>query len=111
MNTHYEVLGVARTDPEDVIRAAYLTLARQHHPDRAGGDTATMTEVTNAYGVLKNAKRREAYDESLRLLNDECSTCHGDGRTYRSKGWHGKVSSLCEQCNGVGYVSRPKRRR
>ena len=36
--THYEVLGVAPTAPIAEVRHAYVALARQHHPDRAGGD-------------------------------------------------------------------------
>lgn len=32
----YAVLGVEPTDSASVIRAAYLRLARQYHPDKAG---------------------------------------------------------------------------
>ena len=62
----YEVLGVSRDASPDEIRKAYLKLARQHHPDRTGGDKASeekLKEINEAYGVLKNAEKRAKYDQ------------------------------------------------
>jgi curved DNA-binding protein CbpA len=61
----YEVLGVARSASESVIRAAYLKKAKRTHPDQ-GGKAEEFKEVARAYGVLGSAAKRLAYDETGR---------------------------------------------
>ena len=63
--THYEVLGVAPTAPISEVRRAYVALARQHHPDRAGGSADSMRAVNDAWSTLRDPDRRAAYDLSL----------------------------------------------
>ncbi len=48
----YDVLYLQAGAPLQLIQAAYKTLAKLHHPDVVGGDTATMVEINNAYDVL-----------------------------------------------------------
>ncbi|MGR6915393.1 DnaJ domain-containing protein [[Actinomadura] parvosata] len=65
----YERLGVARTATRDEIRKAYRRLAYRLHPDLHPGDTAAaerFKEVTEAYDVLSDPRRRQAYDLSGR---------------------------------------------
>jgi hypothetical protein len=64
--THYEVLGVAASAPMAELRAAYVALARIHHPDRSGGDAARMRAVNEAWATLSDPGRRALYDLSLR---------------------------------------------
>jgi molecular chaperone DnaJ len=61
---YYQVLGVARDASADEIKRAYRRLARQHHPDVAGdsADSERFKEVTNAYEVLSDPRKREMYD-------------------------------------------------
>jgi hypothetical protein len=71
--TYYEVLGVSGDAGHDVVRQAYLDLARRLHPDRAHGrspaDAASssrrMQDVNEAWRVLGDPDRRSAYDRSL----------------------------------------------
>lgn len=44
----WDVLEVRRDSPREVIRANYLRLSRDHHPD-VGGDPERMSEINNAY--------------------------------------------------------------
>jgi molecular chaperone DnaJ len=62
---YYEVLGVARTATEAEIKQAYRRLAMKFHPDRNPGNAeaeASFKEAKEAYEVLSEAGKREAYD-------------------------------------------------
>jgi hypothetical protein len=63
--THYDVLGVRPDARTDDIRAAYLRLARRHHPDHDGGSQEAMQAVNAAWQVLRDPARRSAYDREL----------------------------------------------
>lgn len=47
-NTVWSALHLSPGAPKEVVRAAYRALAALHHPD-AGGDTATMAKINDAY--------------------------------------------------------------
>jgi molecular chaperone DnaJ len=61
---YYQVLGVPRDASADDIKRAYRRLARQHHPDVSGNadDQERFKEVSNAYEVLSDPRKREMYD-------------------------------------------------
>jgi curved DNA-binding protein CbpA len=61
------VLGVdPRADPAE-IRAAYRTLAREHHPDVDGGSSAHMAVLNEAWSVLGSPDMRAHDDLELGL--------------------------------------------
>ncbi len=63
---YYEVLGVDRSAEIDEIKKAYRKLAVRYHPDRNAGDGRAeerFKEATEAYDVLSNPQKRQAYDQ------------------------------------------------
>lgn len=62
---YYAVLGIPRTASQKDIKKAFRTLAREHHPDTKGGDTAAeakFKEVNEANAVLSDPDKRVLYD-------------------------------------------------
>lgn len=59
---YYSILGVAKTATSDEIKQAYRKLAKEHHPDRTGGDDTTFKQINEAYDTLKDPQRRQEYD-------------------------------------------------
>lgn len=62
---YYETLGIARDASNDDIKKAYRKLAHKYHPDKGGtkGDEAKFREVNEAYQILSDPQKRQAYDQ------------------------------------------------
>lgn len=58
---YYDILGVDKKASKDEVKKAFRKLAQQHHPDK-GGDEARFKEITEAYSVLSDDKKRREYD-------------------------------------------------
>ncbi|MBI4185519.1 DnaJ domain-containing protein [Candidatus Berkelbacteria bacterium] len=62
MKDYYQILGVPASASVDEIKRAYRKLAHEHHPDK-GGDETRFKEISEAYQVLSDPKKRAAYDQ------------------------------------------------
>jgi len=62
MKNYYDILGVAKTATEEEIKSAFRKLAHKYHPDKKGGDEKKFKEVSEAYSVLSDKKKRAEYD-------------------------------------------------
>lgn len=62
MKNYYDILGVAKSASEDDIKRAFRKLAQKYHPDKKGGDEARFKEVSEAYAILSDKKKRAEYD-------------------------------------------------
>ncbi|XP_060668609.1 uncharacterized protein LOC107408057 isoform X1 [Ziziphus jujuba] len=62
---YYATLGVPKSASGKEIKAAYRRLARQYHPDvnKQPGATEKFKEISAAYEVLSDDKKRAMYDQ------------------------------------------------
>lgn len=63
---YYDVLGIRKTADAAAIKKAYRKLAKQYHPDSNEGNAFAaerFKEITEAYDVLGDEKKRKLYDQ------------------------------------------------
>lgn len=68
--TFYDVLGIRENATDEEIRASYLRLAQQYHPDRVVGeatedDRAHFKAIQEAYEVLHDPDKRREYHRQI----------------------------------------------
>ncbi|EPQ28400.1 uncharacterized protein PFL1_04227 [Pseudozyma flocculosa PF-1] len=89
----YTIFGVSRTASKAEIRAAYLGLVRQHHPDKAQqsdssllapdtSSSALIRQLNTAYSILSDDLTRQAYDRALeaQISQAEAAKQQRDGK-------------------------------
>ncbi|WP_159799965.1 J domain-containing protein [Flavobacterium sp. MK4S-17] len=73
MKNHYKILGVTPGCSQAEIKKAYRTLAVQYHPDKNSGNHKSeelFKEIAEAYGILGEPAKRNAYDYALGYIKD-----------------------------------------
>lgn len=86
---YYKILGVPADALDDQIRRAFRARAKQLHPDskpaaQQGEATREFNLLTEAYETLKDAGRRQAYDEQLRNPRQLMAHRASEGRPSRA---------------------------
>lgn len=69
MKNYYTILGLQSNASAKQIREKWVFLAKELHPDtnaHPGADRA-LAEVNEAYAVLRDPKKRRAYDLTLKV--------------------------------------------
>jgi len=85
----YKALGVAPSASDDEIKRAYRKLAKDLHPDKNPGDTASeqrFKDISEAYAVLSDKTQRGEYD-AIRTMS------HGGARFTAGPGGAGGFSN------------------
>ena len=101
---YYEVLGVPRDASAEDIKKAYRRLARQLHPDVNPAEEERFKEVTKAYEVLSDPRKRELHD----LGGDPFSTGGGFGSGF---GFSDIMDAFFGAGAGATRGPRPRQRR
>jgi len=94
MKDYYLILEVARDASEEDIRRAHRELVFRYHPDRTTErDHARFREVQEAYEVLRDEAKRDAYNDRLKR--------HEEHTRLPPKPVHGGPMSLWEEFGSV----------
>ncbi|XP_057532358.1 chaperone protein dnaJ 1, mitochondrial isoform X2 [Amaranthus tricolor] len=71
--SYYDILGVSNDASRDEIRKAFHGLAKKYHPDTNKNNPSAkrkFQEITDAYEILRDSKKRAQYDMSLKVGSD-----------------------------------------
>lgn len=124
---YYHLLGISRAATPDDIKRAYRRLARKYHPDVSKEPDAEerFKEVQEAYEVLKDPKKRDAYNQlganwktgqdfrpphgwETRFDFDGSPFGNTGGSTFKSSGFGvGGFSEFFESLFGGGFQRGP----
>ena len=58
---YYEILGIDKKANKEDVKKAFRKLAQKYHPDK-GGSEDKFKEITEAYSILSDDKKRREYD-------------------------------------------------
>jgi molecular chaperone DnaJ len=79
---YYEILGVPKDVDKKELKKAYRKIAMKHHPDRNEGNKESeekFKEASEAYEILSDEQKRDAYDRYGHAGVDGSQGGHGGG--------------------------------
>lgn len=67
---YYEILGIPKGSSKDEVKKAFRKMAAKYHPDKASGDEEKYKEITEAYAILGDDKKKAEYDTYGHAFNN-----------------------------------------
>lgn len=112
---YYKVLGLERSATKDEIKKAFRKLAAQHHPDKKTGDEKKFKEVSEAYAVLSDEKKKAEYDAYGHAFSGGGGGAQGFGGFnwgdfQQAAGGQGFEFDLNDIFEGFGFGNESRRR-
>ena len=79
---HYATLGLVRNANEKDIRSAYISMAKQFHPDvnTSTDSTQKFSSINQAYSVLSDKSKKQQYDSMIGNIGNTASSHPRTGR-------------------------------
>lgn len=100
---YYETLGVDKRATQEDIKKAFRKLAQKYHPDK-GGDEEKFKEITEAYSVLGDEKRRREYDSYGQTFGGNGAAGFGFDPSQFTGGFGGVEFDLNDIFEGFGDI-------
>jgi molecular chaperone DnaJ len=97
---YYKSLGIEKNATAEDVKNAFRRLAMEHHPDR-GGDAEKFKEVSEAYQVLSDEKKRSQYDR-FGTVNE--NPFAGGGQGFNSQGFNVNFEDFGDIFGGLGDI-------
>ena len=105
---YYDILNVSSVADEEVIRAAYRTLAKKFHPDTTRPGTASsekFREIQEAYDVLADRIARADYD-SKRIKRKAANAKSEEGSKDSNRAGEGDWTVICQYYPTVALAEK-----
>lgn len=83
MKDYYQILGLQKGASRDEVKKAFRKMAAKYHPDKKTGDEEKYKEVTEAYAVLGDEKKKAEYDTYGHAFNNAGGAGGGSGFNWQ----------------------------
>lgn len=111
MKDYYEILELKKGASRDEVKKAFRKLAAKYHPDKKTGDEKKYKEITEAYAVLGDEKKKAEYDTYGQSFNGAGGGFHWQdfqqGGGFNGQGFEFDLNDIFE---GFGFGSRGRTR-